>query len=123
MYADQTRDTSEIMVPAGRSRTAFIDARDIGKVAAAVFTTPGHLRCAYTLSGERNLSYAAVARIMSQRLGRTITYSGTNEADYLAALAAHGCTGRLHRGTEDDLPRRTAQHLLPVQPRSSTPHM
>lgn len=90
IYADQIRDTSKIVVPAGRSRTAFIDARDIGKVAAAVFTTPGHLRRAYTLSGEQSLSYTDVARIMSHVLGRTITYTRPSEAHYLTALAAHG---------------------------------
>lgn len=89
-YADQIRDTSEIVVPAGRSRTAFIDARDIGKVAAAVFTSDGHLRRAYTLSGEQSLSYADVARIMSRVLGRTISYTRPSEADYLTALAAQG---------------------------------
>jgi uncharacterized protein YbjT (DUF2867 family) len=90
IYADQIRDTSKIVVPAGRSRTAFIDARDIGKVAAAVFTTPGHLRRAYTLSGEQSLSYTDVARIMSHVLGRTITYTRPSEAHYLTALAANG---------------------------------
>jgi uncharacterized protein YbjT (DUF2867 family) len=89
-YADQIRDTSEIVVPAGRSHTAFIDARDIGKVAAAVLTSDGHLRRAYTLSGEQSLSYADVARIMSHALGRTITYTQPSEADYLSALAAQG---------------------------------
>jgi len=90
IYADQIRDTSEIVVPAGRSRTAFIDARDIGKVAAAVFTSDGHLRRAYTLSGEQCLSYADVARIMSHALGRTITYTRPSEGDYLTALRAQG---------------------------------
>ena len=89
-YADQIRDTRQIAVPAGRSRTAFIDARDIGKAAAAVFTSDGHLRKAYTLSGEQSLSYADVARIMSHALGRTITYTRPSEAGYLTALAAQG---------------------------------
>jgi len=87
-YADQIRDTGEIVVPAGRSRTAFIDARDIGKVAAVVLTSQGHLRRAYTLSGEQSLSYADVALIMSRVLGRTISYTRPSEAHYLAALAA-----------------------------------
>ena len=89
-YADQIRDESRIVVPAGRSRTAFIDARDIGRVAAAVFTSPGHERRAYTLSGERSLTYADVARTMTQVLGRPITYARPSEADYLDELAKQG---------------------------------
>ncbi|MDF1488657.1 SDR family oxidoreductase [Tessaracoccus caeni] len=89
-YATQIRDTGEIFVPAGWSRTAFIDARDIGRVAASVFTEPGHLRKAYTLSGEASLSYGDVARIMSDVLGRPIVYARPSERDYLEALAAQG---------------------------------
>lgn len=89
-YADEIRERGEIVVPAGRARTAFVDARDIGRVAATVLTQPGHLRTAYTLSGEQSLSYAAVARIMTEVLGRPIRYTRPREQDYLALLAAKG---------------------------------
>lgn len=91
-YARRIRERDEIFVPAGRSRTAFIDARDIGRVAAAVFTGPGHLRRAYTLSGEQSLGYADVARTMTQVLGRPISYRRPGEEEYLAALAADGAS-------------------------------
>lgn len=35
-YAQRIRDHSEIFVPAGRSRTAFVDARDVGRGAVSV---------------------------------------------------------------------------------------
>ncbi len=89
-YAEAIRERGEIFVPAGRSHTAFIDARDIGRVAAAVFTEPGHIRSAYTLSGEQSLSYAAVAGIMSEELGRPISYRRPSEREYLGALADAG---------------------------------
>lgn len=89
-YAEKIRNTGDIIVPAGRSRTAFIDARDIGRVATAVFTQPGHLRKAYTLSGEQSLSYTHVADIMTRVLGRPIRYTRPTETDYLAELAAEG---------------------------------
>ena len=56
-YADDIARHGEIRVPAGRSRTAFIDARDIGAVTATVLTEPGHDRKAYTLSGEQSLQF------------------------------------------------------------------
>lgn len=89
-YAAGIRDRGEIAVPAGRSRTAFIDARDIGRVAATVLTAAGHVGRAYTLSGEQSLSYADVARIMTRVLGRPIAYTRPSEREYLAALAAAG---------------------------------
>lgn len=89
-YADEIRRRDEIVVPAGRARTAFVDARDIGAVAATVLTRPGHTGTSYTLSGEQSLSYAAVARIMTQVLGRPISYIRPSEKDYLTLLAAKG---------------------------------
>lgn len=87
-YAAEIRDNDEIYVPAGRSHTAFIDAVDIGRVAAATFTTPGHVRKSYTLSGEQSLTYAQVARILSEVTGREIRYARPSEREYLAHLAA-----------------------------------
>lgn len=89
-YADEIRDTGRILIPAGRSRTAFIDADDIGRVAATVLTRPGHLLRAYTLSGEESLSYRNVADIMTEVLGRRIEYAPLSEADYLDHLRAQG---------------------------------
>lgn len=89
-YAAEIRERGNIYVPAGRSFTAFIDARDIGSVAASTFTESGHTRKAYTLSGEQSLTYRNVARSMTDVLGRHITYARPAEKDYLAHLAAQG---------------------------------
>ncbi|WP_062077061.1 SDR family oxidoreductase [Demequina globuliformis] len=89
-YVSAIRERGELFVPAGRSRTAFIDARDIGRVAAAVLTEPGHVRKAYTLSGEQSLTYKKVAQIMSEELGRPITYRRPSEAEFLDGLRKQG---------------------------------
>lgn len=65
----------DIFIPAGDARTAFIDVRDIGAVAAHVLTTPGHEDQAYDLTGQEALTYYQVADIFSEVLGRPITYS------------------------------------------------
>ncbi|TFC93188.1 SDR family oxidoreductase [Cryobacterium sinapicolor] len=90
VYRDGIREQGEIYLPAARARTAFVDARDIGRVAARVFTEPGHLRTAYTLSGEQSLNYDQVAEILSEVLGRRITYARPSSGDYLARLAEQG---------------------------------
>jgi uncharacterized protein YbjT (DUF2867 family) len=89
-YAGPIRERSEIFVPAGRSHTAFIDARDVGRAAAATLVEPGHIGKAYTLSGEQSLSYRQVAQIMTEVLERPITYSRPAEDRYLEALAREG---------------------------------
>lgn len=65
----------DLFVPVGKAKTAFIDARDIGAVAAHVLTTPGHDNQAYDLTGKEALTYYQVADIFTEVLGRKITYS------------------------------------------------
>ncbi|WP_439593750.1 SDR family oxidoreductase [Microbacterium sp.] len=89
-YAEPIRRHGEIFVPAGRSHTAFIDARDVGSAAAATLSNPAHIGKAYTLSGERSLTYRGVAAIMSEVLGRTIRYARPSEKAYLTRLAEAG---------------------------------
>lgn len=89
-HAVEIRELNEVFVPAGRSFTAFIDARDIGRVVAAVLTEPRHIGKAYTLSGEHSLSYRKVAAILSDVLGRRIHYRRPSEKDYLTHLREQG---------------------------------
>jgi uncharacterized protein YbjT (DUF2867 family) len=56
------------------TRVAMIDARDIASVAAHVLTTDGHDGRAYTLTGPDALSYADVARQLSEALGREVRW-------------------------------------------------
>lgn len=89
-YRDDIRDRDEIYVPAGHAFTAFIDAHDIGAVAAAVLCSPGHTGKKYTLNGEQTLTYRNVASILSDVLGRSISYARPSEAEYLERLTANG---------------------------------
>lgn len=89
-YAGPIRQRGEIFVPAARSHTAFIDARDVGRVAAATLAQDGHVGKAYTLSGEQSLTYRQVAETMTEVLGRPIRYARPSEDAYLAMLAAEG---------------------------------
>ena len=65
----------DIFIPAGDAKTAFIDVRDIGAVAAHTLTTGGHDNQAYDLTGSEALTYYQVADIFTEVLGRKITYS------------------------------------------------
>jgi len=57
-------------VPVGKAKTAFIDARDIGAVAAVTLLEDGHVGRNYDLTGSERLDYWEAARIMSEMLGR-----------------------------------------------------
>lgn len=71
----EIRDHDTLMIPAGESRTSFIDVRDIGAVAARTLCEPGHENQAYTLTGSEALTYFQVADTLSDVLERPITYA------------------------------------------------
>lgn len=75
-HRDEIRLRNEIFVPAGNGRTSFVDVRDIGAVAALTLTSLGHehLNRGYELTGSEALTYTEVARILTDVLGRPITY-------------------------------------------------
>lgn len=80
----------DIFIPAGNARTAFIDVRDIGAVAAHVLTTPGHENRAYELTGAEALTYDEVAAIFSDVLGRNITYSDPSLLRFATRMKRRG---------------------------------
>jgi uncharacterized protein YbjT (DUF2867 family) len=65
----------DVLIPAGKGKTAFVDTRDLAAVAALALTEPGHENKAYPLTGRESLDYGEVAAILSDVLGRRITYS------------------------------------------------
>lgn len=76
IHAEEIRDRDMIFVPAGKSKTSFIDAADIGLAIATVLHTPKkHQNTAYTITGSEALDYFAVAEILSAVTGRKIQYA------------------------------------------------
>jgi uncharacterized protein YbjT (DUF2867 family) len=67
--------TSSFGSSAGRGRTGMVDARDVAAVAAAVAAHPApHVGQTYWLTGPELISNYDVAAVLSNLLGRTITY-------------------------------------------------
>lgn len=89
-HRKEIRERHEIFVPVGKAKTAFIDARDIGAVAAVVLTENGHTGKNYDLTGSEGLDYWEVARIMSDVLGRKITYRNPNPFYFLIETVRRG---------------------------------
>lgn len=91
-HAADIRDRDEIIVPAGRGSTAFVDADDVGAVAAAALLDPArHRNRAWTVTGPRALTYQQVADLLTRELGRRIRYSAPGLLSY--ARHAHAALG------------------------------
>jgi uncharacterized protein YbjT (DUF2867 family) len=89
-HRKEIRERNEIFVPVGKAKTAFIDARDIGAVAAVTLLEDGHAGRNYDLTGSERLDYWEVARIMSEILGRRITYRNPNPLYFLIETIRRG---------------------------------
>jgi uncharacterized protein YbjT (DUF2867 family) len=86
------RDRDQILVPAGRGATAFVDARDVGQVAAAALIDPAaHRNRAWTPTGPQALTYHQVADELTSVLDRRITYPRPGALRY--AWHAHRVLG------------------------------
>lgn len=97
-HLPEIRDEHRIFVPAGTGKTNFIDVRDIGAAAATVLTESrgggsanahradfgrSHIGCAYTLTGEENLTYREVADRLTRILGIPIRYESARLAPFI----------------------------------------
>lgn len=89
-HRQDIRDHSEVFVPAGRGRTAFVDVRDVAVVAVKVLSEAGHEGCAYELTGREALSYDEVARILSGVLGREVRYANPSPWRFWRRLRRRG---------------------------------
>lgn len=90
VHREEIRERREILVPAGRGRTSFVDARDLAAVAARALTEPGHEDRAYPLTGAEALDYFEVAEVLSEVVGRRIVYARPTVPEFWRAARARG---------------------------------
>lgn len=65
----------EILIPAGRGKTSFVDSRDVAEVAVSIMRDPGsHAGQGYVLTGPEAIGFDRVAQLMTEVLGRPIVY-------------------------------------------------
>jgi uncharacterized protein YbjT (DUF2867 family) len=84
------RDRDDLFIPAGKGKTAFIDARDLGAIAAKALSEPGHDGKIYTLTGSEALDCGEVAEIMTEVLGRPIRYSNPSLLSFARHMKRQG---------------------------------
>ncbi|MFP4457625.1 MAG: SDR family oxidoreductase [Clostridia bacterium] len=76
VHSVEIKNNDEIFIPAGRSKTSFIDAADIGLTVAILLSNPRKYRnTVHTITGAEALDYYQVADILSEVTGREISYT------------------------------------------------
>ncbi len=76
VHSVEIKEKNEIFVPAGKSKTSFIDAADIGLATAILLhDAEKYKNTAHTITGPEALDYDQVADILSHVTGRKITYA------------------------------------------------
>lgn len=88
-HADIVED-DRVYVPAGDGRVAFVDLRDVGEVAAAALTEPGHAGAGYTLTGPEAFTFYDVADLLTEATGRPIRYEPASVLGYGLHLRRQG---------------------------------
>jgi uncharacterized protein YbjT (DUF2867 family) len=84
------RSSGSIRVPAGDSRSAFIDSRDVAACAAAALRTSRFDGDAFMLTGPESLTYSEAAAVLSAAAGREIRYEPVDDASFITSLVAAG---------------------------------
>jgi uncharacterized protein YbjT (DUF2867 family) len=76
IHSEEIREMDKILIPAGKSKTSFIDAADIGLSIAVLLHEPEKFRnTAHTITGPEALDYYQVAEILSRITERKIIYA------------------------------------------------
>ncbi len=121
-YARDITNDDRIYVPAADGRAAFIDTRDIGEIAAKSLVETGHEGKAYELTGPEAISFHELAEILSEVLGRPVSYEPARIASYFRHLLKEGLPvphavvqtilhAGLRRGDAEKVTSATAQLL------------
>jgi uncharacterized protein YbjT (DUF2867 family) len=83
IHSVEIREKDEIFIPAGKSKTSFIDGADIGLATAILLHQPEKYKnTAHTITGPEALDYFQVAEILSRVTGRKIRYSKPSYLKY-----------------------------------------
>jgi uncharacterized protein YbjT (DUF2867 family) len=83
-FSRSIKEQGAFYLPAGDGKVSFVDVRDIAAVAVQALTKNNdgrHNGKAYTITGPEAISYDDVARILSEQVGKKISYVDISEDD------------------------------------------
>ncbi|MBC7935663.1 MAG: SDR family oxidoreductase [Rhizobacter sp.] len=76
--------------PSGNGKLSAAVREEMAEAAANVLTSEGHEGKEYIISGEENISFSDVARIISKASGTDVAFVSPTQDEYKAALTAAG---------------------------------
>lgn len=79
-----------ISIPAGNGKTPFLPITEMAEAIAVVLTTPGHENKEYVITADTAFSFAEIADLISDILGKKIPYSQPEVDAYIARLVQNG---------------------------------
>jgi len=82
-YRQDIRDDDRLYVPAGHQPVSWVDTRDLGEAAVQAFLDPPEGGRAWTLTGAETRTFAEVAELLTEALGRPIRYEAASIPGYL----------------------------------------
>jgi uncharacterized protein YbjT (DUF2867 family) len=122
------KQESQLILPFGEARYAPIAAEDLGRVVASILADPlSHAGQVYPLFGPKELSQVEIAGILSEVLGRKITYVPVEIEAYKVVMkdmgytphfiqhvsaVAQDCRDGIFSGTNDMVEKITGQEPL-----------
>ncbi|MFF3335231.1 SDR family oxidoreductase [Streptomyces sp. NPDC002888] len=88
---DLAGEDGVIRGPAGQGRAAFVSQDDIADAAVAILARPAdHAGATYDLTGPESLTLDEAAAVLSEVLGRTVTYAPESIEEAYASRASYG---------------------------------
>lgn len=87
---DTAAATGEIVGSAGEGRVASATRADYAEAAAVVLSTPGHDGAVYELSGDTAWTFAELAEVAGDLLGREVVYRSVSPEEHASILTGVG---------------------------------
>jgi len=83
VHLHEIRHDGDLFIPAGHSKTSFVDAKDVGIASATVLKQwKTYQNTSHTITGRESLTYTQVAGVLSKVLKRPITYQNPGFIEY-----------------------------------------
>jgi NAD(P)H dehydrogenase (quinone) len=79
-----------ISIPAGNGKIPFLPIKEMAEALAVVLTTPGHEDKEYVLAADTAFSFAEIADLISDFLGKRVAYNQPEIDVYVARLMQNG---------------------------------
>ncbi|MEH3112337.1 SDR family oxidoreductase [Pedobacter terrae] len=90
LYFDPNPFKNGIKVPANNGKIAPATRNELAEAHATILSTPGHENKTYSLGGSQAVSFADIAKILSEIKGQSIPFTTITTVEYIDGMVAKG---------------------------------